>query len=137
MVGVKQRLTGKMKFELDLLLEWWAEWSANREDSGLGFGCSRFNRLMAAGDLPPRTDFVSILPYGVDGDGISSAMDRAICRLNPNRKQAIMMEYRCIGTQDGKAKALGITRKAYERRLANARLNLMADLAVKKLLKRS
>lgn len=126
-----------MKFELDLLLEWWAEWSAKREDNGFGFGCSRFNRLMASGYLPPRTEFVATLPYGVDGDGIASVMDRAICRLNPNRKQAIMMEYRCVGTQDGKAKALGITRKAYERRLANARLNLTADSAVKKLLKRS
>lgn len=126
-----------MKFELDLLLEWWAEWSAKREDNGLGFGCSRFNRLMAAGDLPPKTEFVAILPYGVDGDGMACVMDRAICRLNPNRKQAIIAEYRRIGTQDGKAKALGITRKAYERRLENARLNLMADLAVKKLLKRS
>ncbi|MBG8808618.1 hypothetical protein FKR43_03525 [Neisseria meningitidis] len=126
-----------MKFELDLLLEWWAEWSAKREDNGLGFGCSRFNRLMAAGDLPPKTEFVAILPYGVDGDGIASVMDRAICRLNPNRKQAIMTEYCRVRTQDGKAKALGITRKAYERRLANARLNLTADSAVKKLLKRS
>ena len=126
-----------MKFELDLLLEWWVEWSAKREDSGLGFGSSRFNRLMAAGGLPPKTDFVAILPYGVDGDGIASVMDRAICRLNPNRKQAIITEYCRVGTQDGKAKALGITRKAYERRLANARLNLTADSAVKKLLKRS
>ena len=126
-----------MKFELDLLLEWWAEWSAKREDNGLGFGCSRFNRLMAAGNLPPKKDFVAILPYGVDGDGIASVMDRAICRLNPNRKQAIMTEYCRVGTQDSKAKALGITRKAYERRLANARLNLTADSAVKKLLKRS
>lgn len=126
-----------MKFEIETLLEWWAEWSAKHEDSGLGFGCSRFNRLMAAGDLPPKADFVAIIPYGVDGDGIASVMDQAICRLNPNRKQAIITEYRRIGTQDGKAKALGITRKAYERRLANARINLMADLAVKKLLKRS
>ena len=103
----------------------------------MGFGCSRFNRLMAAGDLPPKTEFVAILPYGVDGDGIASVMDRAICRLNPNRKQAVITEYRRIGTQDGKARALGITRKAYERRLASARLNLMSDSAVKKLLKRS
>lgn len=124
-----------MKFELDLLLEWWAEWSAKRENNGLGFGCSRFNRMMAAGDLPPKTDFVAILPYGVDGDGIASVMDRAICRLNPNRKQAVETEYRRIGTQYAKSKALGITQKAYERRLANARLNLMADVAVKKLLK--
>ena len=36
-----------MKFELDLLLDWWAEWSAKREDNGLGFGYSRFNRLLA------------------------------------------------------------------------------------------
>ena len=95
-----------MKFELDLLLEWWAEWSAKREDNG------------------------------VDGDGIASVMDRAICRLNPNRKQVVEAEYRRIGTQYSKSKALGITQKAYERRLANARLNLMADVAVKKLLKR-
>ena len=46
-----------------------------------------------------------------------------------------MVEYQRIGTQEAKAKALGITRKAYERRLSNARLNLVADLSVKKLLK--
>lgn len=125
-----------MKFELDLLLEWWAEWSAKRENNGLGFGCSRFNRLMAAGDLPPRTEFVAILPYGVDGDGIASVMDRAICRLNPNRKEAIMAEYRRIGTQEAKARAVGISRAAYEDRVKRARMNLKADLAVKKLLKR-
>lgn len=124
-----------MKFELDLLLEWWAEWSAKREDNGLGFGCSRFNRLMAAGDLPPRTEFVAILPYGVDGDGIASVMDRAICRLNPNRKQAIMTEYRRIGTYEAKAKALGVSLSSYRGRLFWARQNLMADNAVKKLLK--
>jgi len=125
-----------MKFELDLLLEWWAEWSAKREDNGLGFGCSRFNRLMAAGNLPPRTEFVTILPYGVDGDGLASVMDQAICRLNPNRKLAIMMEYRRIGTQEAKARTLGISRAAYEDRVKRARMNLKADLAVKKLLKR-
>lgn len=124
-----------MKFELETLLEWWADWSAKREDNGLGFGCSRFNRLMAAGELPPRDDFRVLLPYGVDGDGIGSLVDQAICRLNPNRRQVIMVEYRRIGTQEEKAKALGITRKAYERRLSNARLNLVADLSVKKLLK--
>lgn len=124
-----------MKFELDLLLEWWAEWSAKREDNGLGFGCSRFNRLMAAGNLPPRTEFVAILPYGVDGDGIASVMDRAICRLNPNRKQAIMTEYRCIGTYESKSKALGCSLSSYRSRLFWARQNLMADNAVKKLLK--
>ena len=124
-----------MKFELETLLEWWADWSAKRDDNGLGFGCSRFNRLMAAGNLPPRTEFVAILPYGVDGDGIGSLVDQAICRLNPNRRQVIMVEYRRIGTQEAKAKVLGITRKAYERRLSNARLNLVADLSVKKLLK--
>lgn len=125
-----------MKFELDLLLEWWAEWSAKREDNGLGFGRSRFNRLMAAGNLPPRTEFAAILPYGVDGDGIASVMDQAICRLNPNRKLAIMMEYRRIGTQEAKARTLGISRAAYEDRVKRARMNLKADLAVKKLLKR-
>lgn len=124
-----------MKFELETLLEWWADWSAKREDNGLGFGCSRFNRLMAAGELLPRDDFRALLPYGVDGDGIGSLVDQAICRLNPNRRQVIMVEYRRIGTQEAKAKALGITRKAYERRLSNARLNLVADLSVKKLLK--
>lgn len=124
-----------MKFELNLLLEWWAEWSAKREDNGLGFGCSRFNRLMAAGDLPPKTEFVAILPYGVDGDGIASVMDRAICRLNPNRKQAIMTEYRRIGTYEAKAKALGCSLSSYRGRLFWARQNLMADNAVKKLLK--
>lgn len=124
-----------MKFELDLLLEWWAEWSAKREDNGLGFGCSRFNRLMAAGDLPPKTEFVAILPYGVDGDGIASVMDRAICRLNPNRKKAIMAEYRRIGTYEAKAKALGCSLSSYRSRLFWARRNLMADNAVKKLLK--
>ncbi|WP_308028538.1 hypothetical protein [Neisseria bergeri] len=124
-----------MKFELETLLEWWADWSAKREDNGLGFGCSRFNRLISAGELPPRDDFRVLLPYGVDGDGIGSLVDQAICRLNPNRRQVIMVEYRRIGTQEEKAKALGITRKAYERRLSNARLNLVADLSVKKLLK--
>lgn len=124
-----------MKFELETLLEWWADWSAKREDNGLGFGCSRFNRLMAAGELPQRDDFRALLPYGVDGDGIGSLVDQAICRLNPNRRQVIMVEYRRIGTQEAKAKALGITRKAYERRLSNARLNLVADSSVKKLLK--
>ncbi|HEZ5739091.1 TPA: hypothetical protein WI028_001409 [Neisseria meningitidis] len=125
-----------MKFELDLLLEWWAEWSAKREDNGLGFGCSRFNRLMAAGGLPPKTEFVAILPYGVDGDGMASVMDRAICRLNPNRKQAIMTEYRRIVTQEAKAKAVGLKVDAYKDRLKWARRNLMVDEAVKKLLKR-
>ena len=125
-----------MKFELDLLLDWWAEWSAKREDNGLGFGRSRFNRLMAAGNLPLRTEFVTILPYGVDGDGLASVMDQAICRLNPNRKLAIMMEYRRIGTQEAKARTLGISRAAYEDRVKRARMNLKADLAVKKLLKR-
>lgn len=125
-----------MKFELDLLLEWWAEWSAKREDNGLGFGCSRFNRLMAAGNLPPKKDFVAILPYGVDGDGIASVMDRAICRLNPNRKEAIMAEYRRIGTQEAKAAAVGLKVDAYKDRLKWARRNLMVDEAVKKLLKR-
>ena len=124
-----------MKFELEELLEWWADWSARREDNGLGFGCSRFNRLMAAGDLPPRDEFRAMLPYGVDGDGLASVMDRAICRLNPNRCQVIKVEYRRRGTQCDKANSLGITLKAYERRLSNARLNLAADLAVKKLLK--
>lgn len=124
-----------MKFELDLLLDWWAEWSAKREDNGLGFGCSRFNRLIAAGNLPPRTEFAAILPYGVDGDGIASVMDQAICRLNPNRKEAIMAEYRRIGTQEAKARAFGISRAAYEDRVKRARMNLKADLAVKKLLK--
>lgn len=124
-----------MKFELDLLLEWWAEWSAKREDNGLGFGCSRFNRLMAAGNLPPRTEFLAILPYGVDGDGLASVMDQAICRLNPNRKLAIMTEYRRIGTYEAKADALGISLSAYRDRLFWARQNLMADEAVKKLLK--
>ncbi len=124
-----------MKFELDLLLEWWAEWSAKREDNGLGFGCSRFNRLMAAGNLPPRTKFLAILPYGVDGDGLASVMDQAICRLNPNRKLAIMTEYRRVGTQEAKARALGICRAAYESRLKWARKNLLADISVKKLLK--
>ena len=124
-----------MKFELDLLLEWWAEWSAKREDNGLGFGGSRFNRLMAAGNLPPRTEFVTILPYGVDGDGLASVMDQAICRLNPNRKLAIMTEYRRIGTQEAKAKGLHIRVDAYKDRLKWARRNLMADEAVKKLLK--
>lgn len=124
-----------MKFELDLLLEWWAEWSAKREDNGLGFGCSRFNRLMAAGDLPPRTEFVAILPYGVDGDGIASVVDRAICRLNPNRKQVIMTEYRRIGTNEAKAKALRVSLSSYRNMLFWARRNLMADNAVKKLLK--
>lgn len=125
-----------MKFELDLLLEWWAEWSTKREDNGLGLGCSRFNRLMAAGGLPPKTEFVAILPYGVDGDGIASVMDRAICRLNPNRKEAIMAEYRRIGTQEAKAKAVGLKVDAYKDRLKWARRNLMVDEAVKKLLKR-
>jgi hypothetical protein len=124
-----------MKFELDLLLEWWAEWSAKREDNGLGFGCSRFNRLMAAGDLPPRTEFVAILPYGVDGDGIASVMDRAICRLNPNRKQVIMTEYRRIGTNESKVKALRVSLSSYRNMLFWARRDLMADNAVKKLLK--
>lgn len=124
-----------MKFELDLLLEWWAEWSAKREDNGLGFGGSRFNRLMAAGNLPPRTEFVTVLPYGVDGDGLASVMDQAICRLNPNRKLAIMTEYRRIGTYEAKADALGISLSAYRDRLFWARRNLMADEAVKKLLK--
>lgn len=124
-----------MKFELDLLLDWWAEWSAKREDNGLGFGCSRFNRLMAAGNLPPRTEFVTILPYGVDGDGLASVMDQAICRLNQNRKLAIMTEYRRIGTQEAKARTLGICRAAYESRLKWARKNLLEDISVKKLLK--
>lgn len=125
-----------MKFELDLLLEWWADWSAKREDNGLGFGCSRFNRLMAAGDLPPKTDFVAILPYGVDGDGIASVMDRAICRLNPNRRAVVKSEYRDIGTRSDKAADLGINLEAYKKRLKWARQNLMADDSVKKLLKR-
>lgn len=124
-----------MKFELDLLLEWWAEWSAKREDNGLGFGCSRFNRLMAAGNLPPRTEFVTILPYGVDGNGIASVMDQAICRLNPNRRAVVESEYRDIGTRSDKAADLGITLEAYKQSLKWARQILKADEAVKKLLK--
>ena len=90
---------------------------------------------MAAGNLPPRTEFLAILPYGVDGDGLASVMDQAICRLNPNRRAVVESEYRDIGTRSDKAADLGITLEAYKQRLKWARQNLMADAAVKKLLK--
>lgn len=123
--------------KLNDLLLWWAEWSAKREDGGLGFGISRVNFLMSGSVFTSNTGGTVNLPYGIDVDSIGSIMDRAICKLTPRRREILMVEYRNIGTQAAKAAGLKrpVSLDTYKRILRNARWNLEADDGVKRLLK--
>lgn len=125
------------EMKLDDLLLWWAEWSAKREDGGLGFGVSRVNFWMSGGVVVGNTGGTANLPYGVDVDSIASVMDRAICKLSTRRREILMVEYREIGTQAAKAAGLKrpVSLDTYKRILRNARWNLEADADVKRLLK--
>lgn len=120
---------------LDSLLEDWARWCALRDDHGLGYACGGLNRIMA-GDVCTGVSPFS-LPYGVDADSVFTVMDTAICKLTPRRREIIMVEYRCCGTQAAKAAGLKrpVSLDTYKRLLRNARWNLAGDVSVKRLLK--
>ena len=83
MTGLSGILYGGLVWDLmtiDNLIEFWADWSARRDDGGLGYGGSRFNRLMAGETLMPAADAASQLPYGVDGDAAASLIGpAAVC----------------------------------------------------------
>lgn len=119
---------------IDDLLEYWAAWCECRENNGLGYTSSRFNRLMACGEFIPHSEFISMLPYGFDGDAVAVTLDKEICRLTVKQRQVIFMHYRRIGTQAAKAKGLGISRSRFANTLREAKIRLSMQLPIKRLL---
>ena len=119
---------------LENLLEYWAAWCERCEDNGVGYASSRLNRLMAGCELAPRSDFDTMLPYGVDGDAVATTLDREICRLTIKQRQVVFLSYRRIGTQAAKAKGLGISQPRFANTLREAKIRLNMQLPIKRLL---
>lgn len=119
---------------LDDLLEYWAAWCECRENNGLGYTSSRFNRLMACGEFIPHSEFISMLPYGFDGDAAATTLDREICRLTVKQRQIMFLNYRRVGTQEAKAKSIGISQSRFAHTLREVKAKLVTQKAIKRLL---
>lgn len=105
---------------LDDLLQNWADWSAGGKSS---YPTTRLNTLMGGGVVCGGFG-ASMLPYGMDVGGLASVVDRCICRLPRRRKEVIVLEYRKIGTQEAKARGIGVTLSSYRDALKMARKQL-------------
>ena len=123
---------------IDDLLSFWAGWSARKEKNRLGYRKSQANKMMAGGAFNPCTDFRPNPAHAVAEDEAVAVIDRAVCRLTPRRRMLVIAEYRMAGTQAAKAAGLKppCNRQNYERLLRNARMNLMADEGIRRLLKK-
>lgn len=139
MTGLSGILYGGLVWDLmtiDNLIEFWADWSARRDDGGLGYGGSRFNRLMAGETLMPAADAASQLPYGVDGDAAASLIDRLLCAMPEQMRRVVWAEYRSVGLQADKAAYLGKSLDCYRKTLMRARFRMASHPEVVWLLKK-
>lgn len=89
---------------IEQLLDFWAEWSARKDDNGLGYGRSRLGVLMAGGVAAGSGN--SSLPYGIDENAVVLTVERHISKLRPPAKAIIKQEYFGRGCQKEKAAAV-------------------------------
>ena len=87
---------------IDQLLDFWAEWSARKDDGGLGYGTSRLAVLISDGIVSGSGN--SSLPYGIDENAVALAVERYLSRQPNPAREIIRAEYCCCGSQADKAK---------------------------------
>lgn len=98
-------------------LDLWAAWKARRADNGLGFPkkCN-FTREVSGGFWTP------------DMDNACINVDKAVCALLPERRDAIMKSYTVRATIEQKARMCGVTPKTYNLRLGFAFRDILGFL---------
>lgn len=102
-------------------LNLWATWRMKRFDNGLGY--------------PKKTTFVREISGGFwtpEMDSSCQEIDKCICALIPERKEAVLKMFTMLGTKEQKAKSCGICIRTYDLRLELAFrdiLGLLNDLA--------
>lgn len=106
---------------LDARLHRWAMW---RQD-GSGSGWASMVAWLRLSGASSRGNSVP-LPPNIDEE--ASDTDAAVCRLPEIYHEAVMAEYCIRGTQDMKARRLGISERTLRYRLDGAFSLLLADL---------
>lgn len=108
-------------FDIESLLEAWAQWCLSRSNEGLGYAVSSLNRLIYGDGLLSR-NYAPVLPYGVDVDSICAKVDQAICQLPDVHRAVLQRHYLTVGEWQAKAKECGLAKSSYYRFLDDARM---------------
>lgn len=100
----------------------WSVWRLRREDGGLGWPkhVAFFKQNMGGGFWTPEMDSACL------------DVDKAVCALNDELKEAVIICYCGIGTKEDKSRRLGCCVRTYDNRLKAGEkeiLGLLNDLA--------
>lgn len=121
--------------KIDVLLQAWADWALRGENQG-GGSSSRLNRLMA-GESVGGGAYCSAVPVELLGnDAAMLAVDKAVSALTPRRRKVIRVEYLERGSHADKVKRFEPPMRVenYRLTLARAKINLQANLELKRIL---
>lgn len=124
--------------KIDVLLQAWADWALRGENQG--GGSSRLNRLMAGESVCGGGVYCSAVPFELLGnDAAMLAVDKAVSALTPRRRKVIRVEYLERGSHAEKVKRFSPQMRVenYRLTLARAKINLQANLELKRILLKS